>query len=82
LEWNWPARIAISNWCLAERSEIMPREKKRKSKAGKKVKPATVGEKAHRDAMLDEALEESFPASDPPSLIEPGSDNPPLTPKT
>jgi hypothetical protein len=29
------------------------------------------GERAHLDALLDEALEESFPASDPPALIEP-----------
>ena len=25
----------------------------------------------HRDAMLDEALAESFPASDPPSMLQP-----------
>lgn len=30
-------------------------------------------EKLHRDEMLDEALEETFPASDPPSATEPGS---------
>jgi hypothetical protein len=28
--------------------------------------------RAERDAQLDEALEESFPASDPPSISEPG----------
>lgn len=27
--------------------------------------------KNHRDEMLDEALDESFPASDPPSMTEP-----------
>ena len=26
----------------------------------------------HREALLDEALDESFPASDPPSMTEPG----------
>lgn len=26
----------------------------------------------HREAMLDEALDESFPASDPPAMTEPG----------
>lgn len=26
----------------------------------------------HREEMLDEALDESFPASDPPAMIEPG----------
>jgi hypothetical protein len=28
--------------------------------------------KADREAQLDEALEDSFPASDPPSMSEPG----------
>ena len=26
----------------------------------------------HREELLDEALEESFPASDPPSIARPG----------
>ena len=30
------------------------------------------------DQLLDEALEESFPASDPPSRTEPGPPEPPL----
>lgn len=25
----------------------------------------------HREALLDEALEDSFPASDPPSIVRP-----------
>ena len=29
---------------------------------------------ADADALLDEALDESFPASDPPSMTEPGRD--------
>ena len=31
-----------------------------------------INAKAREDARLDEALEDSFPASDPPALIEPG----------
>jgi hypothetical protein len=27
---------------------------------------------SHKEELLDEALEESFPASDPASLVEPG----------
>lgn len=33
------------------------------------AKPAqTEADRAHTDALLDEALKESFPASDPPSI--------------
>lgn len=38
--------------------------------AGTLATPAA--EKAHLDELLDEALEESFPASDPPAMSEPG----------
>lgn len=30
---------------------------------------------AHEEAALDEALDESFPASDPPSMSQPGHDH-------
>ena len=33
-------------------------------------------DKSHRDAELDEALDESFPASDPPSPARGGPDRP------
>lgn len=36
--------------------------------ATKPAPPAT----DHTQELLDEALEESFPASDPPALVEPG----------
>jgi hypothetical protein len=35
--------------------------------------PPANEEELHRQEALDEALEETFPASDPPSLTEPGS---------
>jgi hypothetical protein len=52
----------------------MPPTKKRKPATPGEVKFVENKEKAHRDEMLDEALDESFPASDPPSITEPGSD--------
>jgi hypothetical protein len=30
----------------------------------------------HQEELLDEALEETFPASDPPSMTEPAPDRP------
>lgn len=32
-------------------------------------------DKKHQNALLDEALEETFPASDPPAMIEPAPDS-------
>jgi hypothetical protein len=29
------------------------------------------GERQHREDLLDEALDQSFPASDPPSMVSP-----------
>jgi len=36
--------------------------------------PAETDEVARREAALDEALAETFPASDPPAMTEPGAD--------
>jgi hypothetical protein len=38
-----------------------------------KKKPA---DKKHRDDLLDEALDETFPASDPPAMTEPSDKEP------
>jgi hypothetical protein len=48
-------------------------EPKRKAPAtGEKSKPAS--KKKHQEELLDEALEESFPASDAIAMIEPAPD--------
>lgn len=49
---------------------------------GKKEQAPDADEQAwreHREALLDEALEQSFPASDPPSIAtSPGADQDPI----
>ena len=42
----------------------------------KRPAPPVAPEPDHYDALLDEALEESFPASDPPALTEPAPAEP------
>jgi len=37
----------------------------------KSRKQMRVSNKGHRQELLDEALEETFPASDPPAMLEP-----------
>jgi nicotinate phosphoribosyltransferase len=37
---------------------------------------ASDSEKRRLDALLDEALDQTFPASDPPSLTQPAPDGP------
>jgi hypothetical protein len=33
--------------------------------------------KKHKDELLDEALKDTFPASDPPAMLQPAPDVPP-----
>lgn len=40
-------------------------------KQGGEPKPEGPEQRRHTEAALDEALEESFPASDPPSITQP-----------
>lgn len=47
----------------------MDKDKKTKEEEEKKKKEQ---EKKHQDELLDEGLEETFPASDPPSTSRPG----------
>ncbi len=49
-------------------------------RVGRKKPEAPVGDRKHLEDMLDEALGETFPASDPVALTEPGTDGP-LKPK-
>lgn len=52
---------------MAQRSDKQPA-------ASKEPKPSE--KKKHREELLDEALDETFPASDPVAMIEPGPDGP------
>ena len=36
-----------------------------------KTPTSKVGQKGHTEEMIDEALDESFPASDPPAITQP-----------
>lgn len=38
----------------------------------------TDSERRHQDALLDEALDESFPASDPPASLQPEAPSSPV----
>jgi len=52
----------------------MTRQSHKLPSAQKKPKPSPQ-EKKHLDELLDEALEETFPASDPPAMLEPAPDS-------
>jgi hypothetical protein len=46
----------------------------RKPSSIKKKPTVSAEEKEHLNELLDEALEETFPASDPPAMLEPVPD--------
>jgi hypothetical protein len=50
--------------------------KSRKRPAAAKRPPRSRQEKKHLDELLDEGLKETFPASDPPAILEPVPDSP------
>ena len=41
--------------------------------AATKVPPTKIAHPDHEENLLDEAVDESFPASDPPAIVNPGS---------
>jgi hypothetical protein len=49
----------------------------RKAPAAPKKPQLLQRDKKHLDELLDEALEETFPASDPPAMLEPVPGKPP-----
>jgi hypothetical protein len=51
-------------------AEAAMAEKSRKRPPSPK-KPKTPSDRRHREELLDEALDETFPASDPVAMIEP-----------
>jgi hypothetical protein len=60
---NEPREVEFMKQATTKQPERAPQSKEVPPNEGKQ----------HRDEMLDEALEETFPASDPPSASEPGS---------
>jgi hypothetical protein len=46
-----------------------------KALSSSKKPKARQPDKKHQNELLDEALEETFPASDPPAMIEPVADS-------
>lgn len=50
-----------------------------RDRVGRRKPEAPMADRKHLKDMLDEALEETFPASDPVALTEPGTDGPPKT---
>jgi hypothetical protein len=46
-----------------------------KPPSSSKKPKASQPDKKHQNELLDEALEETFPASDPPAMIEPAPDS-------
>lgn len=47
-----------------------------KTKTDAETKKEKKEKKEHLNHLLDEGLDESFPASDPPAVIVPGHENP------
>jgi hypothetical protein len=46
----------------------------RKLPSAATARKRTLAEKQHENELLDEALRETFPASDPPAMIQPAPD--------
>lgn len=55
------------------RKSPTPTQKPAPKVAASKIVPVKPGDPKHEEYLLDEGLDESFPASDPPSIANPAS---------
>lgn len=53
-----------------------PQVRAKHPRSGREQDPATQKESAHDEQMLDDALDQTFPASDPPAVTQPHGTSP------
>ena len=53
------------------------RDPKKPAASGEPAPKSNSDKRKHTEELLDEALRETFPASDPPAMLEPGHLQPP-----
>ena len=72
---HWYVRSTLNPGNVVARREPSIGRSRKLPATPKKPKPSE-RDKKHVDERLDEALEETFPASDPPTMLEPVPDSP------